>query len=342
MKIVVDDKIPFIRHAIEQMADEVVYRPGAAITPADVRTADALVVRTRTRCDEALLSGSSVSFVATATIGYDHIDAGYLRRAGIEWMSCPGCNAASVAQYVQSVLLLLKRERQRDLSRMTIGIVGCGHVGSRVRKVAADLGMKVLLCDPPLQAADGGDKFVSLNDIEAQCDVITFHVPLTRSGDNATYHIADESFFDRLKKCPVIINTSRGEVVDNKALKHAIIYNKVSEVVIDTWENEPLIDRELLDLVWIGTPHIAGYSADGKANADNMVIEGLCRHFNIPNRWHISPPKLPRDFASCADEEELRLRLYNPMTDCQRLRRTPSAFEELRGNYPLRREFLEI
>lgn len=342
MKIVVDDKIPFIRPVIEQIADEVMYRPGAAITPADVRTADALVVRTRTHCNEALLSGSSVSFVATATIGYDHIDADYLLRAGIEWMNCPGCNAASVAQYVQSVLLLLKRERQRNLGHMTIGIVGCGHVGSKVRKVAENLGMTVLLCDPPLQAAGERDKFVSLSDIEAQCDIITFHVPLTHSGINATYHIADENFFNRLKRCPVIINTSRGEVVDNKALKHAIIYNKVSEVVIDTWENEPLIDCELLDLVWIGTPHIAGYSADGKANADNMVIEGLCRHFNIPNRWHISPPKLPRDFTPCADEEELKLRLYNPTTDCQRLRHAPSAFEKLRGNYPLRREKLDF
>lgn len=340
MKIVVDDKIPFIREAIEQLADKVVYRPGAEIIPADVHDADALVVRTRTHCDESLLAGSNVSFVATATIGYDHIDADYMRRAGIEWMSCPGCNAASVAQYVESVLLLLKREKGCRLTQMTIGIVGCGHVGSRVQRVAEALGMTVLLCDPPLQAAGCSGHFVSLSDIETQSDVITFHVPLTRNGEYATYHLADESFFDRLRRCPIIINTSRGAVVDNVALKRAIIYNKVAEVVIDTWENEPLIDRDLLDRVWIGTPHIAGYSADGKTNADNMVIEGLCRHFKIPNQWYVNPPKLPKDFADC-NGEELKLRLYNPMVDCQRLRQSPAMFEELRGNYPLRREFLD-
>jgi len=342
MKIVVDDKIPFIREAIDDMADEAVYMRGSAISPDDIRDADALVIRTRTRCTEQLLGGSRVSFIATATVGYDHMDIDYLNRAGIEWMSCPGCNAGSVAQYVQSALILLKRKKNRVLNGMTMGIVGCGHIGSRVQKAAEAAGMKVLLCDPPRQAAGDGGTFVSIDDIKELCDVITFHVPLTRKGANATYHLADESFFGGLKRRPVIINTSRGGVVEDQALKRAIIYNKVSETIIDTWEHEPLIDRELLEMVWIGTPHIAGYSADGKANADNMVIEGLCRHFNITNRWHVEPPALPANFTPTIDEDTLRLRLYNPINDCRKLRRSPGYFEEMRGNYRLRREIYTL
>lgn len=338
MKIVVDDKIPYIRPALEALADTVVYRPGASINADDVRDADALVVRTRTRCDERLLGQSAVKFIATATIGYDHIDSRYLRKAGIEWINCPGCNADSVAQYVRSVLILLKRYKGRNLRTMKIGVVGCGHVGSRVVKAALDEGMEVLMCDPPLQEAGAAGTYVSMDTIERECDVITFHVPLTKDGRHATHHMADKDFFDRLAKKPVIINTSRGPVVDNNALKNAIIYNKVSETIIDTWENEPSIDTQLLDLVWIGTPHIAGYSADGKANADNMVIEGLCRHFKINNRWHIEPPQLPADFPMSSDQDTMRLNLYNPMTDCERLRKAPWQFEKQRGDYPLRRE----
>lgn len=342
MKIVVDDKIPFIRESIERLADTVVYKNGSMINASDVRDADALVVRTRTHCDEKLLAGSSVRFIATATIGFDHLDTSYLRQAGIEWMSCPGCNAGSVAQYVQSVLLLLKRVRGYKLRGMTMGIVGCGHVGSKVRDVALAEGMKVLLCDPPRQEVGDGGGFVSLSEIEEHCDVITFHVPLTTDGPHATLHLADKGFFGRIRKRPVVINTSRGAVVDGQALKRAIIYNKVSAAVIDTWEDEPQIDRELLDLVWIGTPHIAGYSADGKVNADNMVIDGLCLHFGLPPQRRIEPPALPRNHPFSLDEDTLKLLLYNPMDDCQRLRLHPEEFESLRGNYPLRREIFVI
>lgn len=338
MKLVVDDKIPYIQDVLRQIADEVVFMSGASISAEDVRDADALIVRTRTRCDAELLEGSSVKFVATATIGYDHIDTEYMQAAGIEWMGCPGCNAASVAQYVQSVLILLKREKNKRLDTMTMGVVGCGHVGSLVRNAALEAGMKVLLCDPPLQEAGAKGEFVTLETIQKQCDVISFHVPLTRNGRHATWHMAGKTFFDGLERQPVVINTSRGGVVDNKALKDAIIYNKVSLTVIDTWEHEPLIDKELLARVWIGTPHIAGYSADGKINADNMVIEGLCRHFRIRNQWHLKPPKLPSDIPFCPDKDTMRLRLYNPMTDCDMLRRAPEMFESLRGNYPVRRE----
>lgn len=338
MKIVIDDKIPYIRDAISRITDDAVYLKGSEIGPGDVANADALIVRTRTRCDEALLKGSRVSFVATATIGFDHIDAGYMQRAGIEWMSCPGCNSSSVAQYLRSVLILLKRQKGMCPAESTIGIVGCGHVGSKVARVASDMGMHVLVCDPPRQERGEQGPFVTMKEIEEQCDVITFHVPLTKDGPHPTYHLADSRFFSRLERRPVIINTSRGAVADNAALLDALIYNKVKDAVIDTWEHEPRISLELLERAWIATPHIAGYSADGKANADNMVVSGLCRHFGLSVPCVIYPPELPPTFVPADDPDDLSLQLYNPLDDSARLKASPESFEELRGNYPLRRE----
>ena len=338
MKIVADDKIPYIRETLECLADEVAYKKGAEIGPADVRGADALIVRTRTRCGAALLEGSGVSFVATATIGFDHIDAAYMRRAGIEWMSCPGCNAASVAQYVRSVLLLLKRRRGADLGGMTLGIVGCGHVGTKVKAVAEEYGMRTLVCDPPRQERGEPGPFATLGDIARESDIVTFHVPLAKDGPHPTWHIASYGFFDSLARRPVIINTSRGPVVDNGALLDALIYNKVGDAVIDTWEDEPRINLRLMDRAWIATPHIAGYSADGKVNADNMVVAGLCRHFGLPLPPPIVPPALPPGTVTASGGDDMYLQLYNPLGDSARLKAAPRKFEQLRGDYPLRRE----
>ncbi len=333
MKIVVDDKIPYIRETLQTLADHVVALPGAQITPADVADADALIVRTRTRCDESLLAGSKVRFVATATIGFDHLDTDYLQRAGIAWTSCPGCNAGSVAQYVESSLLLLQQQKGLHLSDATIGIVGCGHVGQKVRTAARQLGMRILVCDPPVGLPD----YVPLDVIAREADVITFHVPLTRQGDHPTWHIADDGFFHRLARVPYIINTSRGAVVDNTALLSALCGHRVREAVVDVWEGEPDINLQLLQRVFIATPHIAGYSADGKVNADNMVIQALCRHFHLPVPGRIVPPPLPDDFHYTGSP----LQLYNPMDDCRRLKEDPTRFESLRNNYPLRREKYE-
>lgn len=330
MKIVVDNKIPYIRETICQLADEVVFLSGAAITADDVRDADVLVVRTRTRCNRQLLEGSKVQLVVTATIGYDHIDTQWLESAGIRWTNCPGCNSGSVAQYVECTLLLLEQQKGLSLHQSTIGIVGCGHVGSKVKAVAERLGMQVLICDPLL----GNPSFVSLDEIERRCDVITFHVPLTREGCYATWHMADDGFFRHLSRVPYIINTSRGEVVDNKALLAALQDGRVRDAVIDVWEHEPHPDAELLDRVFIGTPHIAGYSADGKTNADNMVIDAICQQFALPHPGKIAPPALPNDFHYTGSP----LDLYNPMDDSKKLKADASQFEQLRNNYPLRRE----
>ena len=330
MKIVIDDKIPYIRDAVAAITDDAVYMDGSAIKADDVRDADAMIVRTRTRCDERLLGGSRVRFVGTATIGYDHLDTAWLDRAGICWTNCPGCNASSVAQYLRSVLILLARFHGVNLVGTTIGIVGCGHVGTLVCDVALSFGMRVLVCDPPV----GASGYVSLETIEREADIITFHVPLTRDGAYPTYHLAAEAFFSRLVRRPFIINTSRGAVVDNGALLRAIDDGIVRQAIVDTWEREPHVDLRLLDRVYIGTPHIAGYSADGKANADNMVLDALCRFFGVAAPPVVLPPPLPSGFVYTGDP----LQLYNPLDDSRRLKAYPDKFEYLRGNYPLRRE----
>lgn len=336
MKVIIDHKIPYIKEAIEKIADEVVFLPGDAFTPDSVKDADALIVRTRTRCNRELLEGSRVKFIATATIGFDHIDTAYCREAGIAWTNCPGCNAGSVEQYIRSVLLFLKREKGLDLSSATLGIVGVGHVGSRVCRMAEELGMKVLLNDPP--RADQGEKgFVDLSVIAKECDVITFHTPLNREGKYRTFHLADEEFFFSLERKPYFINSSRGEVMDTASLLAALSAGRVTDAIIDTWEYEPRISRELLSVALIATPHIAGYSADGKANATRMSLEALCRFFGIGADFKILPPEIPGVVYS-EDKEEAYLQAYHPMEDSNRLKAFPEKFEWFRGNYPVRRE----
>ena len=338
MKIVIDRHIPYIRDAIARITPNAIYIDGKDITNADVRDADALIVRTRTACDERLLHGSTVRFIATATIGYDHLDTAYLDRAGIKWVNCPGCNAGSVAQYIRSALLLLLRAHY-IYKGGTVGIVGLGHIGAKVRALAAELGMSVVACDPPRRDNGDGSCGASMDEIAATCDVITFHVPLTRTGKYPTFHIADSRFLSSLKRKPVIINTSRGAVVDNMALLDALNKGTVSQTVIDTWENEPHINLQLLERAFIATPHIAGYSADGKANADNMVLEALCRFFRLSHTPHVSPPDIT--FSEPLPERgtpEFFLRFYNPTDDSRKLKAAPQAFESLRSNYPLRRE----
>ena len=339
-KIVIDDKIPYIKETISKLTNRAVYIPGNMIGNDDIRDADALIIRTRTHCDAQLLKGSNVKFVATATIGYDHIDTNFMEQAGIKWINCPGCNASSVAQYIDAVLTLIKTEKHIDIQKQTIGIVGCGHVGRKVVEVARRKGMNILVCDPPRSDAEGEKGFVSMEQIAKEADIITFHVPLTKEGRYPTYHLANETLFDSLSKRPIIINSSRGAVVDNDALLYAINYNKVKDAVIDTWENEPNINKELLKRVWIGTPHIAGYSADGKTNADNMVISALCEFFSLPMQPAICPPEIPNADLCPKNEDERTLFFYNPIPESNKLKLEPEKFEWFRNNYPLRREYI--
>lgn len=338
MKIITDDKIPYIKEAISKIADEVVYVPGKDFTPELVHDADALIIRTRTHCNRELLEGSRVKFIATATIGFDHIDTDYCRRSGITWSNAPGCNSASVAQYIESVLALLKLTKGKKLDEMCIGIVGVGNVGSKIIKVAELQGMRVLLNDLPREEKEGNAAFCSLEKIAQECDVITFHVPLYKEGKYKTFHLADESFFRSLKRKPILINTSRGEVVDTHALLQALQTGGVSEAIIDVWENEPEINLELLDKAFISTPHIAGYSADGKANATRMSLDAICRFFKIEAAYTILPPAPDSNIIQAASHEEAFLKMYDPRQDSDILKAHPERFEQLRGNYPLRRE----
>ncbi|MGN0872207.1 MAG: 4-phosphoerythronate dehydrogenase PdxB [Victivallales bacterium] len=346
LKIVADDKIPFLRGALEPYA-EITYLPGGKITRNDLLHADALITRTRTKCNAELLDGTAVKFIATATIGYDHIDTAYCRAHGIAWANAPGCNSGSVMQYITSLFLRYSLKTGRSLKEMTLGIVGVGNVGSKVAKAAKLLGMEVLLNDPPRERQEGTGKYSPLDAILEKSDIITFHVPLIRTGSDATFHLADKSFFERTSQKPFLINSSRGEVVDNAALKEALKAGKLRGAALDVWENEPEIDLELLSLLDYATPHIAGYSADGKANGTSMSVNALASFFALP--LYEFEPDIPRpeDFLIMIPPEgipEARLaeavfRSYDILSDDRRLRMSPAAFEQLRGDYPLRREF---
>ena len=223
-----------------------------------------------------------------------------------------------------------------------------GHVGRAVVEAIRPLGVRLLLNDPPQEeqlrrAGKPCGEFTDLRTLQEECDIISFHTPLVTKGDYPTFHLADAGFFDRLRKKPIIVNTSRGAVVDNAALLRALKEGRVGDAIVDTWENEPHIDLELLHLIYIGTPHIAGYSADGKANATRMALTALCRHFHLPITFQIHIPPLPQDRIPPRhlDGKEMALALYNPHSDSQKLKAHPELFEDLRGNYPLRREFLD-
>ncbi|NDV58081.1 4-phosphoerythronate dehydrogenase PdxB [Bacteroides sp. 519] len=338
MRIIIDDKIPFIADPIRQITDDVLFVPGSKFTPDIVKNADALIVRTRTKCNKQLLEGSKVQFIATATIGFDHIDTEYCRQKGIVWTNAPGSNSASVAQYIESCLILLEPESNFPLKDKTIGIIGVGNVGSKIKTVAESLGLNVLLNDPPRAAAEGKAGFAEIDEILENSDIITFHVPLVKDGQYKTWHLGNENFFNSLKRKPVIINTSRGEVINTQAILAALESHKIANAIIDVWENEPEIDRTLLDKAIISTPHIAGYSADGKANATRMSLEALCKHFNIDTHFSVIPPPPENNVITANSMNEALIKIYDPRIDSRMLKEQPELFEWLRGNYPVRRE----
>lgn len=339
LKVVVDEAIPYIKGQIEMIASQVEYIRGREINADVVRDADVLIIRTRTRCDAQLLEGSRVKFIATATIGVDHIDVDYCRVHGIKWSNCPGCNAGGVVQYVQAAMALLELLEGVDLQGMTLGVVGVGHVGSAVAQMASrEYGMQLLLCDPLRAEAEDPAAFVSYEEVLRHSDVITFHTPLVRDGKYPTYHLFDQDAVDLLERVPVLINTSRGEVVHTVALKRAIKEQKVRFPILDVWEMEPHIDRALLDATFIGTPHIAGYSADGKSNATRMSLEALTSFLGLDMCWDIHAPAPKQRVVNALQNIDATLQIYNPMRDSQMLKNNVDVFEELRANYPIRLE----
>lgn len=348
MKIIIDNKIPYIKGALEPFA-EVRYLPGSQTTAEVVKDADALITRTRTICNRELLRGSKVKYIATATIGYDHIDTEYCGEAGIKWTNAPGCNAESVNQYIASALVSWSMCHRTDLAGLTIGIVGVGNVGKRIAKTCEILGMNVLLNDPPRARKEGNDKFVSLEAIQKEADIITFHVPLNISGPDATHHLVNNLFIKKLKKNPLLINSCRGEVIDTESILNALEENGIKGYIADCWEDEPKINIDLLNCCDIGTPHIAGYSKDGKANGTQMSVQAISRFFGLGiDNWQATNIETPANTIIEIDGKQRRtysilaeaiLSTYDIEQDDEQLRENPKIFEQLRGDYPVRREF---
>jgi len=341
MKITADRYIPFLKGVFEPYA-EVVYKDGMEITPDDARDSDALIVRTRTACNASLLEGGKVRMVATATIGTDHIDLPWCAEHGIEVANASGCNAGGVMQYVFTAIYTIACRKNIDLEGKTIGIIGVGNVGKRVEGLARKLGFKLLLCDPPRAAAEGPEAFCSLDELLRNSDIVTMHTYL----DGTTFHMADEDFFSRMKDGAVFINASRGEVVVDEALKDAA--GRLGAVIIDTWNHEPGIDMELLELADIATPHIAGYSYQGKQNGTSMAVRAVARHFGLDSLKDYypateSPEKeiVTLRFYGLTREQtrDLMLSAYDIEADDRRFRSNPATFEKQRSGYDYRREF---
>ncbi|MDR1347561.1 MAG: 4-phosphoerythronate dehydrogenase [Prevotellaceae bacterium] len=346
MKIVVDSKIPFISGIFEPFAD-VIYKDGSEISRADLHDADALVIRTRTVCNAQLLEGSNLKLIASTTIGFDHIDTDFCRRNNIAWTNADGCNSLAVAQYVLAALLHISHERSMNLSKIKIGIIGVGNVGKKVENICRLLGMNVLLCDAPRKKNEENASFVNIDEIVRNADIVTLHVPLNRTGEYGTYHLFDTKMFEMMK-AKVFINTSRGEVVETNALKAAIINKTVDFAVIDVWENEPKIDKNLLSLVDIATPHIAGYSLEGKAAGTMMAVHAVSKFFNLgfDSLQIENLPEVEKKITvDCAGKSVLSVlqdavkSVYSILADSDLLKQNADDFEKLRSGYRLRREF---
>ncbi len=348
IKIIADNKIPFLAGVLEPYA-HVTYLPGANTDANAVSDASALITRTRTKCNKTTLANSKVKMIATATIGFDHIDTEYCKNNHIEWTNAPGCNSGSVKQYIAATLATLATQLNMELKNKTIGIVGVGNVGSKVSDFANAIGMKVLLNDPPRAEKEGKEDFVDLDELVEKSDIITFHVPLQREGKYKTHHLANSDFFARCKKQLVVINSSRGEVINNVDLLAALNKGDVQHAVLDVWENEPDINLELLNKTFIATPHIAGYSADGKANGTAMSVQAISKYFDFPlKQWYPNTIPSPENPKIIIDAKEINfqevwtkavLHTYPIKQDNERLRKNPENFEQQRGSYPLRREF---
>lgn len=340
LKIVADKAIPFLEGVFDPYAD-MTYLPGDKIGPEDVRDADVLMVRTRTKCNADLLEGSKVKFIATATIGTDHIDFPYCDSKGIVVRNAPGCNAGGVMEYVFSALYGLASRKSISLQGDTIGIIGVGHVGSLIERMGRALGFKILKCDPPRAEAEGSFGFCDLEYLLQNSQIVTLHVPL----DETTRGMANSEFFSLMQPGAFFINAARGEVVCDDALKAAI--PKLGPVIIDTWNHEPDIDLDLMDKVAIATPHIAGYSYQGKQNGTAAAVRAVAHYFGITELYEFFPKTdLPENEAVKLDLKGLNqgeiasvLQYNYPIfTDDFMLRLNPEDFDKLRSEYNYRRE----
>lgn len=355
VKIVCASSVLFAEEAFDTLGDTVVL-PDRQIARAHLTDANVLVVRSKTPVDAELLDDTAVEFVGTATAGYDHLDVDYLERKEIAWCAAPGCNANSVAEYVTAAICYVAHLRSATLAKLTLGVIGVGQVGSRVAEKGRALGMRVLLNDPPLALATGSSIYRPLEEVLAESDIITLHVPLTRTGKFPTYHMCDCHFFEHVKPGCLFINAARGEVVDSDSLLYAMDRHIVADAVLDTWENEPLISPQLLARVRIATPHIAGYSFEGRLNGTMMVYKEVCHYFEHDPTWTPNPAEFPPPNEVACDARgksvetvlcEVIRASYDIREDDAALREAvamaPDArgthFDRLRRTYRMRREF---
>jgi erythronate-4-phosphate dehydrogenase len=353
LRIVADENIPLVREAFSAFG-EVETLPGRAITPEQVKDADALLVRSITRVDRNLLNDSKVAFVGTATIGTDHVDTDYLRERGTAFASAPGCNANSVAEYVVAALLQVQHHHGIPLRRCSLGIIGVGHVGGKVRAKAEALGMHCVCNDPPLAERTGDPQYRPLEEAIA-CDFVTLHVPLEHAGPCPTYRLAGVDFFERIRPSAILINTARGAVVDSLALLAALETGRVHTAILDVWENEPTPPQALVERAFIATPHIAGYSYDGKVNGTRQLYEALRRQTDSVPPWSLDkmlPPAVCPEIRVDSQREDALLvavsAVYDIMRDDAAFRAAMAGpktergalFDRLRKDYPTRREFM--
>lgn len=357
MRLLADENIPLLEPFFAAFG-EIRRLPGRAIDRAAVLDADALLVRSVTRVDRALLEGSPVRFVGTCTIGTDHLDRDWFAEAGIAWASAPGCNARGVVEYVFGALLDLAERHGADLAARTYGVVGAGQVGGRLVELLRGLGWNVLVCDPPRQAREGGD-FVDLEEILRRCDVISLHTPLNRSGTEATWHLLDEARLARLRPGCWLINASRGAVVDNRALKVRLQSGAALEAVLDVWEGEPQVDVELAALCRLATPHIAGYSLDGKLRGTEQIYRAFCAWRGVAPSVELAgllPSAWLRELVVDGEADPawalatVCRAVYDPRRDDAAFRRSllgeaparRAGFDALRKHYPMRRELPDL
>ena len=341
MKFVIDKAIPFISGVLEPYG-ETVYLDCAAIGPEEVRDADALIIRTRTKCGAPLLEGSKVKIIATATIGTDHIDLDYCKQKGIWVQNSAGCNAGGVMNYVLSAIYGVASRLRMSLQGATVGIIGVGNVGSRVMRSLNLLGFKTLLYDPPRAEREGPAQFCDLDFLLRNSDIVTMHVPL----NPGTRDMADAKFFSKMKLGAIFVNAARGEIVVEQDLLEAS--GKMGAIVLDTWRNEPDVNRELLEKASIATPHIAGYSFQGKLLGTSMAVRSLARYLGIKDLYEFFPntdeeikDAVKLDLRGRSEGQIASMIQYNyPIfTDDFMFRVNPGDFEKLRENYHYRREF---
>lgn len=341
--------MPYAKEAFETIGETIIMK-GRNISADDVQDTDILAIRSTTKVNSKLLDNSRVRFVGTATIGTDHMDIPYLEKNNIGWCYSPGCNANSVSEYVTAALLCIAQRHHFHLEGMTIGVVGVGCVGSLVAAKAKALGLTVLQNDPPRQENEpGNNQFVSIDEVLERSDIITMHTPLEAKGKHPTLHMANESFFEKMKHGTVFINAARGSIVRTNALLDAMEVGIATHTVIDTWEGEPSIRTDLMEKTDIATPHIAGYSFEGKVAGTVMVYQAVCKFLGQDAPWTpdalLPQPEVPEitiDASGKTDEEvlwKIVSRVYDIEADDNRLRKDPREFDAQRINYPIRREF---